>query len=204
MCLLNPCVTSLATGTKSSRHPAKIRIRLAPHPIFRVASTHNIPPSIFKLSSEALQTSTLPNSDPDNPPSESCFWGGGDYQSLQCLGWERSPAGWHATCWFSTSSEKQDRSLIHPVSGRRGRLRREALCVWDAVTFSQQTPQLQITFAARAGRGHPEVGCILGSAAIHCELPGFSATNSRRGNFFSVLPRISATSHIFLFLFLSL
>lgn len=75
-CLLNPCVTSLATGTKSGRHPAKIRIRLAPHPIFWVASTHNIPPSIFKLSSEALQTSTLPNSDPDNPPSESCFWGG--------------------------------------------------------------------------------------------------------------------------------
>lgn len=80
-CPLNPCVTSLATGTKSSQHPAEIRIRLAPHPIFRVARTHNIPPSIFKLSSEALQTSTLPNSDPDNPQSESCFvffgWGGG-------------------------------------------------------------------------------------------------------------------------------
>lgn len=175
------------------RNQIRSTSREDPHPIFRVASTHNIPPSIFKLSSEALQTSTLPNSDPDNPPSESCFLGG-DYQSLQ-----RSPAGWHATCWFSTSSEKQDRSLIHPVSGRRGRLRREALCVWDAVTFSQQTPQLQITFEARAGRGHPEVGCILGSAAIHCELPGFSATKSRRGNFFSVLPRISTTSHIFLF-----
>lgn len=124
---------------------------------------------------------------------------GGDYQSLQCLGWERSPAGCDATCWFSTSSEKQHRSHIHPVSGRQGRLRREALCVWDAVTFSQQTPQLQITSAAWAGRGHPEVGCILGSAAIHCELPGFSGTSSRRGKISSQFCQEFLPHLIFLF-----
>lgn len=71
---------------KPGQHPVKIHVQLTPRPIVRVLSTHSIPPSILKLSSEALPISTLPNSGPDNPPSESFL---GDYQSRQCLGWER-------------------------------------------------------------------------------------------------------------------
>lgn len=70
-------------------------------------------------------------SDPDNPLTESFL---GDYQSLQCLGWERFLAGCDATCWFSTSSGKT-RPQSHLGSLRP---RREALCVWDAAIFSQQ------------------------------------------------------------------
>lgn len=45
---------------------------------------------------------------------------GGDYQSLQCLGWERGPSGSDATSWFPTSGENQGCSPIGPVAGRRG------------------------------------------------------------------------------------
>lgn len=58
---------------KPGQHPVKIHIQLTPHPIFRGLSTHNTPPSIFKLSSEELPISALPNSDPDNPPTRA-FW----------------------------------------------------------------------------------------------------------------------------------
>lgn len=155
---------------KPGQRPVKIHTQLTPHPIFRVLSTHNIPPSIFKLSSEALPISALPNSDPDNPPTQIFL---GDYQSLQCLGWERFLADCDATCWFSTSSEKQERRHIFPISRRRGRLRNEALCVWNAATFSQQTPHLQITSAARVRLNPAEVNPRSGAS---CTLRRFNAS----------------------------
>lgn len=175
---------------KPGQHPVQTHTQLAPHPIFRVLSTHNIPPSIFKLSSEALPISSLPNSDPDNPPSESFL---GDYQSLQCLGWERFLADCDATCWFSTSSSgKQDRSHIFPVSRHWGRLRREALCVWDAATFSQQTAHLLNTSAARvqprSAQGRPLL-VLYGDSTRGAEI-------QRKQTAHFILPRISVVSHI--------